>query len=228
METTNSVTENVGQGSEAPAQGGVTVNAGEGQPEGGAPRDAALGAAPAAEAAASPTATEPGGLAEYEAFALPDGMDPRDAGVSAALDEAKGVFRELGLNQQQAQKLIDLHMKHYIGGVADENERFEREVDRRVEAWGRLVKTDPEVGGAKLEESRASARRAIANLGGDALHKALTDETGIINHPEVFKAFARMGRYFSEDKFVAGSNAGASDNSPSGMAARVYPNMRRG
>ena len=36
--------------------------------------------------------------------------------VKAALDEAGGLFRELGLTQEQGQRLIDLHAKHWLGG----------------------------------------------------------------------------------------------------------------
>lgn len=166
-----------------------------------------------------------GAPGEYEAFALPQGIDPEDAEVSEALDEAQGLFREMGLNQQQAQRLIDLHMKHFIGALAEDQDRFERELNRRVAAWGMDVKRDPDFGGSRLNESLTSIKRAIAHLGGEPLMYALNQETGLINHPEVFKAFARMGRYFSEDKLVMGANGKGIDDSPSGMAARVYPNM---
>lgn len=201
-----------------------------------APRETLLGADESVTEGASPEGATPtpekssavGAAGEYEAFTLPDGIDPADATVGAALDEAKGAFREMGLTQQQAQRLIDLHMKHYIGALADDDERFNREVDRRVAAWGLEVKADPDFGGSRLNESLTSVKRAIANLGGEPLRLALTDETGLINHPEIFKAFARMGRHFSEDKLVMGQNGKVPDMSPSGMAARVYPNMRRG
>lgn len=169
--------------------------------------------------------TEQASPGEYEAFALPQGIDPEDAEVSEALDEAQGLFLEMGLNQQQAQRLIDLHMKHFIGALAEDQDRFERELNRRVAAWGMDVKRDPDFGGSRLNESLTSIKRAIAHLGGEPLMYALNQETGLINHPEVFKAFARMGRYFSEDKLVMGANGKGIDDSPSGMAARVYPNM---
>lgn len=198
---------------------GVTENAGT------------AGNSPSLPSADSPLSSE-GAKAEagapeiYEAFTLPQGMDPQNEQVMAALDEAKGVFREMGLNQQQAQRLIDLHMKHYIGALAEDNERFERELDRRVAAWGKDVKADPDFGGARLDESLTAVKRAIANLGGEPLRHALSEETGLINHPQIFKAFARMGRYFTEDKLVTGANVKGVDDSPHGMAARVYPNMR--
>lgn len=174
------------------------------------------------EPASGPEQASPG---EYEAFVLPQGMDPEDEQVMEALDEASEMFREMGLNQQQAQRLIDLHMKHFIGALAEDQDRFERELNRRVAAWGMDVKRDPDFGGSRLNESLTSIKRAIAHLGGEPLMYALNQETGLINHPEVFKAFARMGRYFSEDKLVMGANGKGIDDSPSGMAARVYPNM---
>ena len=163
----------------------------------------------------------------YQPFTLPAEMPAEDPQVKAALDEAGGLFRELGLTQEQGQRLIDLHAKHWLGGMLDQQELFEQELDRRVAQWGEQTKAHPEFGGTRLNESLASVRRAIAHLGGEKLAHALDKETGLINHPEVFAAFARAGKLFAEGQFVGGSPAGASPNSPSAMAARVYPGMTR-
>ena len=156
---------------------------------------------------------------QYEPFQVPEGMelDSRQFG------EAQGVFKELGLTQEQAQKLVDLHAKNWIGAV----DAYESELTRRVADWGERTKADPEFGGARLNESLASVRRAISHVGGEGLEKAL-NETGSINHPAIFAAFARMGRLFAEDGFVEGRSAPGSgeSNSPSDMARRVYPGMR--
>ena len=154
-------------------------------------------------------------------------MPAEDPQVKAALDEAGGLFRELGLTQEQGQRLIDLHAKHWLGGMLNQQELFEQELDRRVAQWGEQTKAHPEFGGTRLNESLTSIRRAIAHLGGEKLAHALDKETGLINHPEVFAAFARAGKLFAEDQFVGGSPAGAPTDSPSAMAARVYPGMAR-
>ena len=154
-------------------------------------------------------------------------MSAENPQVKEALAEASGVFKELGLTQEQGQKLIDLHAKHWLGGMLNQQELFEQELDRRVAQWGEQTKAHPEFGGTRLGESLASVRRAIAHLGGEKLAHALDKETGLINHPEVFAAFARAGKLFAEDRFVGGSPAGASPDSPSAMAARVYPGMTR-
>lgn len=156
----------------------------------------------------------------YQPFTLPEGVqaDPEQMQAASAL------FREMNLTQEQAQKLVDFHAKHWIGAVAS----YENELQRRVDEWGEQTKANPEFGGIRLAESLTSVRRAVAKLGGDELEKAL-NETGAINHPGIFGAFVRMGKLFGEDSFVAGQaapGAGAA-NSPSDMAARVYPAMKR-
>ena len=163
----------------------------------------------------------------YQPFTLPAEMPAENPQVKEALAEAGGLFRELGLTQEQGQRLIDLHAKHWLGGMLNQQELFEQELDRRVAQWGEQTKAHPEFGGTRLNESLASVRRAIAHLGGEKLAHALDKETGLINHPEVFAAFARAGKLFAEDRFVGGSPAGASPDSPSAMAARVYPGMAR-
>ena len=163
----------------------------------------------------------------YQPFTLPAEMPAENPQVKEALAEASGSFKELGLTQEQGQRLIDLHAKHWLGGMLDQQELFEQELDRRVAQWGEQTKAHPEFGGTRLGESLASVRRAIAHLGGEKLAHALDKETGLINHPEVFAAFARAGKLFAEDRFVGGSPAGASPDSPSAMAARVYPGMTR-
>lgn len=163
----------------------------------------------------------------YQPFTLPAEMPAENPQVKEALAEASGIFKELGLTQEQGQRLIDLHAKHWLGGMLDQQELFEQELDRRVAQWGEQTKAHPEFGGTRLGESLASVRRAIAHLGGEKLAHALDKETGLINHPEVFAAFARAGKLFAEDRFVGGSPAGASPDSPSAMAARVYPGMTR-
>lgn len=162
----------------------------------------------------------------YEPFNLPDGTDMNAPDVRDALNEAQGVFKELGLNQEQAQKLIDLHTKHWIGGAAEVEEQINNQLQAQVDAWGEQTKKDPEFGGARLNQAKMYVNRAISNLGGKSLLNALTKETGVINHPAIWRAFAKIGRdYFTEDKFIRNANTGRNDNSPLGMAKRVYPNM---
>ncbi len=172
--------------------------------------------------------TNLGAPEQYEPFNFSNGMDTNAPEVKAALSEAEDVFRELNLTQEQAQKLIDLHAKHWIGGAAEMDEQINKQLQAQVDEWGEQTKKDPEFGGARLNQSKMYVNRAISNLGGQKLLDALTKETGVINHPAIWRAFAKIGRdYFTEDKFVQGMNSGRNlDNSPIGMARRVYPDMK--
>ena len=164
----------------------------------------------------------------YEPFTLPEGSDAGDPRLQAAMGEAQGLFKELGLTQEQAQKVWDLGVKHWMGGAVEAEELFQRQVDQKVWEWEEELKRDPEVGGARLRETLMYAKRAVGALGGRELMDEL-NRTGMGSNPVLVRAFAKMGReYFREDHFVQGGGARPVDNSPAGMAHRIYPNMRRG
>ena len=171
-------------------------------------------------------ASQTGAPENYEPFTLPEGVDASSEPVKAALDEAGVVFRELGLSQEQGQKLIDLHMKHWMGGAVEAEKMFQRQVDQQVRTWEEELQRDAEIGGTRLRENLMYAKRAVAALGGLELAEEL-DKTGMGSNPALVKAFVKMGRqYFREDRFVQGGGAKPVDNSPAGMAHRIYPNMK--
>ena len=170
----------------------------------------------------TPTPTAP---ENYGAFTMPEGVQAGDASVQTAINEAVPLFKEMGLTQDQAQKLVDLHMKQWKG-AADQIEETMRKRDiQKPDAWMEQTRNHPEFGGAKLNENIEAARLAIDKLGGPELSKALAEETGIINHPAVFGAFVKMGRLMKEDTLVTGNVAGGSSDDPAIRAARLYPNM---
>jgi hypothetical protein len=152
---------------------------------------------------AEPTAT-------YKDFKVPDGVTLDADSLKAASD----MFAESGLNQTQAQKFIDM-------AIAREQAAMERSVQvyRDIQTkWQGEVKSDPEIGGDKLEASLASARRAMDRLNIPGLNEAL-DVTGAGNHPAVVKAFVRLGQMVSEDRFVPGNSAAPASLSP---AVAIY------
>ena len=73
-------------------------------------------------------------------------------------------------------------------------------------------------------ENRGNARtRAIDRLGVPGLKEAL-DFTGAGNNPAIVKAFARMGRLLSEDRFAPGhSPAPAAQRSPAEIIYGATP-----
>lgn len=127
-------------------------------------------------------------------FKLPEGVELD----TAVADEFKTVAADLKLAPESAQKVVDFYAKLQ----AQSAERFVKQ----VETWGEQVRADKEIGGAKLDENLAVARKAVDTFGSDEL-KSLLNSTGMGNHPEVVKMMVKIGQAISEDKIVRGGPA---------------------
>jgi hypothetical protein len=226
--TTGGVTTDLTQGQAAGDGGGL--GAGQGtvttQGAGATPQDGTDGVqAQGTEASAQEGQAQKAQAPEAYEINLPEGTGADPAAVQAF----SALAQEMSLSQENVNKLVDFAAKqHMIGGAVEAQEAFEVELNRKVAAWGEEVRRDPELGGVHLNENAAVVRRAISQLGGPELEEALTRETGLINHPQVWRAFVKMGRMMREDRFVTGSPAAPSGagRSPMEMARAVYPNMR--
>lgn len=135
----------------------------------------------------------------YTDFDLPEGIE-LDA---AALEKANPVFKDLGLTQEQAQKLVDLQSEMVQAGQQRQMEAF----NQLKQEWVNQTKSDKEFGGDKFEESIGTARNAMDKYGTPELSK-LMDDYGIGNHPEVVRFMVRVGQTLKED--VPGGNTSAS------------------
>ena len=153
---------------------------------------------------------------EYEKFTLPEGFEYDEGKVG----EFTTLAREMNLTQDQAQRLIDLHVKHWLG--------FEDQVRLQGEEWRKQAMNDPDFGGQRFTQSLADAMRFMDVFGGDKLRDAL-NETGAGNHPEIFKAFARAGRILAEDQLVKGRwSDGKRGETFADLANSMYPDMKTG
>jgi hypothetical protein len=178
----------------APNEPGLAAEtASEGSPASEALQPASPDPALLAEVA-SPAA-EP---AAYEPFKLPEGIavDPDSLGAATEL------FRAASLDQEQAQKFIDLAVSREQAAAQKGAQAF---VDLQNK-WVSEIRADPDIGGVRLAASLASASRAIDRLAVPGLREAL-NLTGAGNHPAVVKAFVRLGRMISEDRFLPGKDA---------------------
>lgn len=148
---------------------------------------------------------------------LPEGVEA-DA---ALLDVFKTKAKELGLDSAKAQGLLDV----YVQAQAVASEKAATAEAQRAEAWAAEVKADKEFGGARLTESTAAARKAVAWAGGDALRQTL-DEMGVGNNPVLFRAFARIGKALSEDSLAtAGTREAPQSKNPEDVMRALYPTM---
>lgn len=111
------------------------------------------------------------------------------------LTALEGAARKHSVNAEGAQAI-------YEGLVA----QVHASQKASAEAWTKAIANDAEVGGANLDRSKADVARVMAKVGTPEL-RAWFDTSGNGNHPEVFKAFVRLGRLLGEDVVVTGGEA---------------------
>lgn len=120
-----------------------------------------------------------------------------------ALKDFEPVARELNLTNEQAQKLVDAYPKILAGVQQRQAEAWQAQ----TEEWAATVKADKEIGGDKLTANLGVAQRALDTFGTPALKEYLNG-TGLGNHPELVKAFVKVGKAMSEDGVVTGKESG--------------------
>lgn len=137
---------------------------------------------------------EPQGAPEaYASFKLPEGMELD----SEVLGEFTAFAKELNLSQDKAQKIVDFQAKL----AAKQADEYQAAALKQGQEWASQVKNDPELGGDNYEKSVASAVKVIQSFGDDGL-RDLLNNTGLGNHPALFKFCHRVSQAMSEDKFV--------------------------
>lgn len=154
---------------------------------------------------------EPQGAPDKYEFSAPEGVQLDDK-VIGQLSE---VARELNMPQEAAQKLLDKM------GPAIQAQQLDA-VSKAAEAWAESAKTDKEFGGEKLTENLAIAKKALDQFGSPELNALLKD--GLGNHPEIIRAFYRVGKAVSEDNFVPGRTSPNASRDP---ANSLYPNQQK-
>ena len=141
-----------------------------------------------------------------------------------ALAVATPVFRELGLSNEQASKLMPVAAQ-FAQGLSDKlNAQIISQVRADRKAWLDSAMADREIGGARWKETLAKGAFALDNLGfpKGSPFRVLLDESGLGNHPEMIRAWAKVGRAIGEDgDFVRGAGI---PHSRRDTAETLYPN----
>jgi hypothetical protein len=166
---------------------------------------------------------EAGAPEKYADFKLPDGytLDP-EAGK-----EVTGLFKELNLSQDQAQKLVDYYAKNSLQTAeapykmwADMQKEWVNEIHDRF--------------GSKADATRRDINSAITNALPPSLAKAFRtaiDLTGAGSNPDIFEALSILAKPHLEGKSVpAGKPSGEANKAPGAPAApslaeAMYPHL---
>jgi len=181
-----------------------------GQPEAGKEASTDGAAKPGDKPADAPAIPE-----KYE-FKLPEDIKLE----GAALEELSGLAKELGLTQEQAQKVADLGAKQAQTLASQYVEQHKTTVNE----WATQTKTDKEIGGEALEANLGAAKKALDQFGSPELKKLL-NESGLGNHPEVVRMFVKAGKAISEDGRLVTGAARQSDRESKPIENRIYPNQ---
>jgi len=133
----------------------------------------------------------------YADFQMPEGVEIDETALEAAVP----VFKDLGLNQEQAQKLVDLQADMVAKGQKAQVEAFNAQLDK----WDTQSLNDKEFGGEKFDENIKTASLAVEKFGTPEL-KTLLEQHGLYAHPEVVRLLYRVGNTVKEDNPGNGGN----------------------
>jgi hypothetical protein len=186
--------------------------------------DPAEGEKPAAEAGEDAGKTKEGDDAaksgdnagQYE-FKVPDGM-ALDEGLVAKFTP---LARELELSPEQAQKFADIYAEHVSATTTKMQEVQQQEYEAQQEAWAGEIKADPEYGGDHLTQTKRLAGIGVMRGLGQEVRDVL-EMTGLVNHPAVVRACAKLGKLFSERPLEKGGTVQPQEPDPRALR---YPTM---
>lgn len=143
---------------------------------------------------------KPEGAPEKYEFKPADGQQIDET----ALKEFEPIARELNLNQEQAQKFVDLYASKILPQL--QQQQVEKWT-QQTEQWAADVKSDKEIGGDNMTANVGLAQKAFDQFGTPELKEYL-NTTGLGNHPEIIRAFMKVGKAMSEDSMVMTNNSG--------------------
>lgn len=217
MLMTEAATTNEGDASQTPVSEAPTGvdQAGTEQQSNGAQDQQAQGEASTGEETGDQESSK---VPEKYEFKSPEGQE-FDTEVIGAFSE---VAKELGLSQDDAQKVVDKM-------AAKLAERQQGTIESIHNEWVESAKVDKEFGGDKLNENLATAKKALDQFGTPEL-RTLLNESGLGNNPEVIRFMYRAGKAISEDGYV-GASQGAGSVKPApkdfvGYANALYSNQQ--
>jgi len=135
----------------------------------------------------------------------PEGME-FDTETFAAVEP---VLRELGLSNENAQKLVSAYAEKAIPAITKRaNDAVLLKAAEARKEWADSFEKDPDIGGAKKGDTLSAAARVFDHYGlkkGEGL-RLLLDESGLGNHPDMIRVFARIGHDLAEGGFERGDH----------------------
>ena len=114
-----------------------------------------------------------------------------------------GLFRELNLPQESAQKLIDFATERDLAG----KEAQLNELSAKRKEWKSEIRSRPD-----FDADLALAKRGMKALVQTPEGAALFNDSWMSDHPAVFDIFVRAGKLVAEDSFGSSNSRGTEEN----------------
>lgn len=147
----------------------------------------------------------------YSDFKLPEGANiPSDF-----IDGFKSFASAQGLNQQQAQAILDLQ----IQGQTNAAIAFDAVLQAQDAETRKVL-------GPDALNNLAYARKAVSKYGGDELRKFFSDNPLLGTNPLLMKAFIAIGKELAEDSMPDGATVNLADVSKMTTGDVLYGNMK--
>jgi len=154
----------------------------------------------------------------YELTA-PEGTTLNPADIEAATP----IFKKLGLSNEEASELLPVAADFAKRVVDQANQAALSSIMEQRTTWLNEAKSDKEIGGAQFDANVVVAAKGLDALGftkGSPLRNLL-DDSGLGNHPEMIRAWVKVGRAIAEDSSF--ERSGNEPASPKTFAETLYP-----
>lgn len=138
-------------------------------------------------------------LPVYEAFKVPENVtldkEPLDAFTKILGEIETGKLDHAGM-QSKGQALIDLATKATTDSITRLNDYYVQFHENQKKEWFNSFKSDPDMGGDKLDATVGALRDAVETYAGNekqvAEFRQLMKDTGVGNHPAVTRLIYNM------------------------------------
>lgn len=152
----------------------------------------------------------------YTFSSLPEGYSISEEQLAAF----SPVLKELGLTQEQADKLVAFDAQRSLAAQEAGQQQAVEFRNKQVGEWETALRSDAAFGGANFEANVATAQQALAEYGSPELTTMLK-ESGLGSHPEVVRFFHKVGQQLAEGKLHRTTTEVPREKS---LAERMYPN----
>jgi hypothetical protein len=177
--------------------------------------------------APTPALEPPKAPEAYADFKLPEGL----TFDTKSLDAAKDMFKEFGLSQDAAQKLVDFQAQRELA-LRDSNTKAME--DMRAQ-WRADAAKDPVIGSKLETDVREQVGKALALLDPKVVSdfKDAMNLTGAGDNPAFIRAFYDLALKVNEGKHVSGTGpSGPGQQKPGtserpSLAEALFPNLPR-